>query len=149
MRASAAQVGYFGAELTFPGRVRVRRPAKDLRYIRYGQPALHQATVFDTEVHQRYPYDLRYRVSSDYATLAQMLADGAKAHRFEDFVALFDVSEDSFSLRMHRLSRQEMAQAQRDILGLGRAEVAVYFARRWLMQLGRRMIEKATRLRAR
>jgi hypothetical protein len=48
------------------GRSRVR-DAKSWKYYLYGQPAIHQSTIYNTELHKENLHDLNFEVSSDYA----------------------------------------------------------------------------------
>jgi putative colanic acid biosynthesis glycosyltransferase len=64
---------YIGdALLDFGDGNKVRRAAKHGWYIYHSLPASHQAIFFPVSGLKTYPYDLQYKVSSDYALAARM-----------------------------------------------------------------------------
>ncbi|VEA35894.1 glycosyltransferase [Salmonella enterica subsp. enterica] len=76
VRQLARQKGeamYIGdALLDFGGGHKIRRKAKPGYYIYHSLPASHQAIFFPTAALKKYPYDLQYHVSSDYALAARL-----------------------------------------------------------------------------
>ena len=121
-----------GAILALPGGRRLERPARPpVRYLRFGLPACHQATVFRRSLHAQAPYDLSYEVAADYAAVARLLAGGATWRCLELPVALRRCGRDNLSERRTRRRLGDAARVQRDILKLSRPMRALSLA--WLL----------------
>jgi hypothetical protein len=107
------------------------RPARPPGYIRYGQPALHQSTVFRTAFHQRYPYPQDYPIAADYAALAAMIVAGAHAQRYPICISRFQVHPSSASFAGQARARNDMARVQSEILGCPKAYITYSRIRRF------------------
>lgn len=79
------------AMLDFGDGHQVRRSAKRGWYIYHSLPASHQAIFFPLRGLQNYPYDVQYRVSSDYALTARMYKSGYRFKRIKGLVSEFSM----------------------------------------------------------
>lgn len=139
-----AEIYYCNSIITLEGRLTYLRRARSSSYVFYGQPALHQSTIYRTQFHKMYPYLLDYCVSSDYATLANMVRHGARTVKLDLTVALFEVIGSSASFRNQKKSREEMARAQREILNIPEYIITVYTLRRLLTNLVLRFVRRVS-----
>ncbi|MGL4726226.1 MAG: colanic acid biosynthesis glycosyltransferase WcaE [Scandinavium sp.] len=106
---------YIGdAMLDFGDGHKVRRSAKHGWYIYHSLPASHQAIFFPLSGLQRYPYDLQYRVSSDYALAARMYKEGYSFKRIKGLVSEFSMGGVSTSNNLELC--QDAKKVQRQIL---------------------------------
>ncbi|MTD42685.1 colanic acid biosynthesis glycosyltransferase WcaE [Erwinia sp. CPCC 100877] len=89
---------YLGdALLDFGDGNKVRRSAKNGWYIYHSLPASHQAIFFPVSGLKQYPYDLQYKVSSDYALAARMYKEGYPFKRLKGLVSEFSMGGVSTS----------------------------------------------------
>lgn len=89
---------YLGdALLDFGDGNKVRRSAKNGWYIYHSLPASHQAIFFPVNGLKQYPYDLQYKVSSDYALAARMYKEGYPFKRLKGLVSEFSMGGVSTS----------------------------------------------------
>jgi putative colanic acid biosynthesis glycosyltransferase len=89
---------YLGdAMLDFGDGNKVRRSAKSGWYIYHSLPASHQAIFFPMNGLKQYPYDLQYKVSSDYALAARMYKEGYPFKRLKGLVSEFSMGGVSTS----------------------------------------------------
>lgn len=89
---------YIGdALLDFGGRNKTRRSAKHGWYIYHSLPASHQAIFFPTAGLKKHPYDLQYKVSSDYALAASLYKSGYPFRRIKGLVSEFSMGGVSTS----------------------------------------------------
>lgn len=108
---------YIGdALLDFGDGHKVRRSAKHGWYIYHSLPASHQAIFFPLSGLQSYPYDLQYRVSSDYALAARLYKEGYSFRRIKGMVSEFSMGGVSTSNNLELC--QDANKVQRDILGV-------------------------------
>ena len=106
---------YIGdALLDFGEGHKVRRSAKSGWYIYHSLPASHQAIFFPVSGLQRFPYDLQYRVSSDYALAARLYKEGYTFKRIKGLVSEFSMGGVSTSNNLELC--QDAKKVQRDIL---------------------------------
>jgi putative colanic acid biosynthesis glycosyltransferase len=106
---------YIGdAILDFGDGHKVRRSAKPGWYIYHSLPASHQAIFFPLSGLQRYPYDLQYRVSSDYALAAKMYKEGYSFKRIKGLVSEFSMGGVSTSNNLELC--EDAKKVQRQIL---------------------------------
>lgn len=91
-----------------------RRKAKHGWYIYHSLPASHQAIFFPLCGIRKYPYDLRYRVSSDYALAARMYKSGYRFTRIKGLVSEFSMGGVSTSNNLQLC--QDARAVQRNIL---------------------------------
>jgi len=121
------------SSLQFPdGRLVGRRVKAPARYIRHGQPALHQATAFRREVHLKRPYDFDYRVCADYAAVAAIMADGGTWSCVAKPISVNAVGGEEFSNSHRRQLFSDPWRIQRDILRLPLHARLLSMARRHL-----------------
>ena len=102
------------ALLDFGNGHKTRRSAKQGCYIYHSLPASHQAIFFPMEGLKRYPYDLRYKVSSDYALAAKMYKAGYPFKRINGLVSEFSMGGISTSNNIELC--QDAKNVQRTIL---------------------------------
>ena len=108
-----------GAILELPcGRRVVRAARSPDRYLRYGLPACHQATVFRREAHLEAFYDPAYRITGDYALIARLLRNGATWRCVDDLIAIRACSPRSLSERRWARRILEATRVQKTILAL-------------------------------
>ncbi len=89
---------YIGdALLDFGGGHKIRRSAKRGWYIYHSLPASHQAIFFPVSGLKKYPYDLQYKVYSDYALAAKMYKAGYSFKRLPGLVSEFSMGGISTS----------------------------------------------------
>jgi putative colanic acid biosynthesis glycosyltransferase len=89
---------YIGdALLDFGDGTKIRRSAKRGWYIYHSLPASHQAIFFPMSGLKTYPYDLQYKVSSDYALAARMFKAGFRFKRLHGLVSEFSMGGVSTS----------------------------------------------------
>lgn len=102
------------ALLDFGDGNKVRRAAKPGWYIYHSLPASHQAIFFPLSGLKTYPYDLQYRVSSDYALTARMYKAGYPFKRLPGLVSEFSMGGVSTSNNLELC--QDAKKVQREIL---------------------------------
>ncbi len=102
------------ALLDFGDGNKVRRAAKPGWYIYHSLPASHQAIFFPVSGLKTYPYDLQYRVSSDYALTARMYKAGYPFKRLPGLVSEFSMGGVSTSNNLELC--QDAKKVQREIL---------------------------------
>lgn len=102
------------ALLDFGDGNKVRRAAKPGWYIYHSLPASHQAIFFPVSGLKTYPYDLQYRVSSDYALTARMYKAGYPFKRLPGLVSEFSMGGVSTSNNL--VLCQDAKKVQREIL---------------------------------
>lgn len=106
---------YMGdALLDFGNGNKVRRTAKPGWYIYHSLPASHQAIFFPLSGLKTYPYDLQYRVSSDYALAARLYKAGYPFKRLPGLVSEFSMGGVSTSNNLELC--QDARKVQREIL---------------------------------
>ncbi|WNY86476.1 colanic acid biosynthesis glycosyltransferase WcaE [Leclercia adecarboxylata] len=106
---------YMGdALLDFGDGNKVRRTAKPGWYIYHSLPASHQAIFFPLSGLKTYPYDLQYRVSSDYALAARLYKAGYPFKRLPGLVSEFSMGGVSTSNNLELC--QDAKKVQREIL---------------------------------
>lgn len=106
---------YMGdALLDFGDGNKVRRTAKPGWYIYHSLPASHQAIFFPLSGLKTYPYDLQYRVSSDYALAARLYKAGYPFKRLPGLVSEFSMGGVSTSNNLELC--QDARKVQREIL---------------------------------
>ncbi|MEN3751923.1 colanic acid biosynthesis glycosyltransferase WcaE [Mangrovibacter sp. SLW1] len=109
------KVMYLGdALLDFGDGNKLRRAAKHGWYIYHSLPASHQAIFFPVNGLKQYPYDLKYRVSSDYALTARMYKLGYQFKRIKCLVSEFSMGGVSTSNNIELC--QDAKAVQRKIL---------------------------------
>lgn len=106
---------YIGdALLDFGDGTKIRRSAKRGWYIYHSLPASHQAIFFPLMGLKNYPYDLQYRVSSDYALAAKLYKKGYKFERINGLVSEFSMGGVSTSNNLELC--RDAKKVQRTIL---------------------------------
>lgn len=109
---------YAGCNFRFEDGSRRLRPPRPLaKAIRHGIPAVHQASFYRREFLDVPPYELKYRVSSDYFISARCFLKGATACYLNQAIADFAVGGNSMQKSYESL--REAWWIQRDVLGLG------------------------------
>nr|WP_318381063.1 colanic acid biosynthesis glycosyltransferase WcaE [uncultured Enterobacter sp.] len=102
------------ALLDFGDGTKKRRSAKHGWYIYHSLPASHQAIFFPVSGLKAYPYDLQYKVSSDYALAARMFKAGYAFKRLKGLVSEFSMGGVSTSNNLELC--QDAKNVQRKIL---------------------------------
>lgn len=102
------------AMLDFGDGHQVRRSAKRGWYIYHSLPASHQAIFFPVDGLKRHPYDLQYKVSSDYALAASLYKSGYAFKRIKGLVSEFSMGGVSTSNNMELC--RDAKNVQRKIL---------------------------------
>lgn len=102
------------ALLDFGDGSKVRRSAKHGWYIYHSLPASHQAIFFPVSGLKQHPYDLQYKVSSDYALTASMYKSGYTFKRIKGLVSEFSMGGVSTSNNMELC--HDAKKVQRNIL---------------------------------
>lgn len=97
------------ALLDFGDGNKIRRGAKHGWYIYHSLPASHQAIFFPMNGLKTYPYDLQYKVSSDYALAARMFKGGFPFKRLTGLISEFSMGGVSTSNNL------ELCQDARDV----------------------------------
>ncbi|APG18815.1 colanic acid biosynthesis glycosyltransferase WcaE [Kosakonia radicincitans DSM 16656] len=106
---------YIGdALLDFGDGNKLRRSAKHGWYIYHSLPASHQAIFFPVNGLKTYPYDLQFKVSSDYALAARMFKAGFPFKRLKGLVSEFSMGGVSTSNNVELC--QDARKVQRTIL---------------------------------
>ncbi|MDM9617189.1 colanic acid biosynthesis glycosyltransferase WcaE [Kosakonia cowanii] len=106
---------YIGdALLDFGDGNKLRRNAKSGWYIYHSLPASHQAIFFPVHGLKTYPYDLQFKVSSDYALAARMFKAGFPFKRLKGLVSEFSMGGVSTSNNLELC--QDARKVQRMIL---------------------------------
>jgi putative colanic acid biosynthesis glycosyltransferase len=104
------------ALLDFGDGTKIQRRAKPGCYIYHSLPASHQAIFFPLSGLRKYPYDLQYKVSSDYALAARMYKNGYAFKRLKGFVSEFSMGGVSTSNNIELC--RDAKNVQRKILGV-------------------------------
>lgn len=106
---------YIGdAMLDFGDGTKIRRSAKSGWYIYHSLPASHQAIFFPVNGLKTYPYDLQFKVSSDYALAARMYKAGFPFKKLKGVVSEFSMGGVSTSNNLELC--QDARKVQRTIL---------------------------------
>jgi putative colanic acid biosynthesis glycosyltransferase len=106
---------YIGdALLDFGDGHKVCRSAKPGWYIYHSLPASHQAIFFPVKGLKKQPYDLQYKVSSDYALAASLYKSGYPFRRIKGLVSEFSMGGVSTSNNLELC--QDAKNVQRKIL---------------------------------
>ncbi|SKA82236.1 putative colanic acid biosynthesis glycosyltransferase [Agreia bicolorata] len=123
------------------GRALVLRKARPQTYIRHGLPTSHQAIIYPAEIARTTLYDLRYKITGDYAFTASLIVSGTQSVRPGIVLAIF--AAGGTSQQHSRLIAREASIVQRDILQVGPIERSVsatrHFASRSLRSLQTRI----------
>ncbi|WP_276641984.1 colanic acid biosynthesis glycosyltransferase WcaE [Siccibacter turicensis] len=104
------------ALLDFGDGTKIRRSAKHGWYIYHSLPASHQAIFFPVAGLKQHPYDLQYKVSSDYALAASMYKAGYAFKRIKGVVSEFSMGGVSTSNNIELC--RDAKNVQRKILGV-------------------------------
>lgn len=104
------------ALLDFGDGTKIERRAKQGWYIYHSLPASHQAIFFPVSGLRKHPYDLQYKVSSDYALAAKMYKSGYAFKRIKGFVSEFSMGGVSTSNNVELC--HDAKNVQRKILGV-------------------------------
>ncbi|MCT4706804.1 colanic acid biosynthesis glycosyltransferase WcaE [Enterobacteriaceae bacterium H11S18] len=104
------------ALLDFGDGTKIERRAKQGWYIYHSLPASHQAIFFPLSGLRKYPYDLQYKVSSDYALAAKMYKSGYAFKRIKGLVSEFSMGGVSTSNNIELC--HDARKVQRKILGV-------------------------------
>ena len=104
------------ALLDFGDGTKKERRAKQGWYIYHSLPASHQAIFFPVSGLRKYPYDLQYKVSSDYALAAKMYKNGYAFKRIKGLVSEFSMGGISTSNNIELC--RDAKNVQRKILGV-------------------------------
>lgn len=104
------------ALLDFGDGTKIERRAKQGWYIYHSLPASHQAIFFPLTGLKKYPYDLQYKVSSDYALAAKMYKSGYAFKRVKGMVSEFSMGGVSTSNNIELC--RDAKNVQRKILGV-------------------------------
>lgn len=137
-------VGFFGSLMDF-GSYKLVRKAKKPSYIWHGQPGLHQATFFRSELHKRFSYNTSYRIVGDYDALARMWRSGAEMKSFKQIVGINEFDANATSGRNKLLLLREAIAVQRNILGLKPWTIAFSIAWRSVMSFAAKIITLTNR----
>ena len=136
-----SDIAYFSSWFGFPSGRKILRSVKAPEYIWHGQPATHQATLFNRELHLKHLFPEDMRVSGDYDVLCSMVSANAVATSSSiEAPILFEVSFDAASFRGQARSRHEMWISQKRHLELSLCKRVVSFVRRWFAQSVMRLI---------
>lgn len=104
------------ALLDFGNGHKTRRSAKQGWYIYHSLPASHQAIFFPMQGLKSHPYDLQYKVSSDYALAAKLYKAGYPFKRLDGLVSEFSMGGVSTSNNLELC--RDAKNVQRTILGV-------------------------------
>lgn len=104
------------ALLDFGDGTKIQRRAKKGWYIYHSLPASHQAIFFPLSGLRKYPYDLQYKVSSDYALAAKMYKNGYSFKRVKGLVSEFSMGGVSTTNNLELC--RDAKNVQRKILGV-------------------------------
>lgn len=104
------------ALLDFGDGTKIQRRAKQGWYIYHSLPASHQAIFFPLSGLRKYPYDLQYKVSSDYALAAKMYKNGYAFKRINGLVSEFSMGGVSTTNNIELC--RDAKNVQRKILGV-------------------------------
>lgn len=94
----------------------VARRARHAIYLLHALPTSHQAIIYPGTAARRLEYDLRYRISADYAFTAALVMRGPRPRRVP--LALARFAAGGTSQQNARVIALDAARVQRDILGL-------------------------------
>jgi putative colanic acid biosynthesis glycosyltransferase len=138
---------FAGTLLHLPsGRQVYRAPRAPRRWLRFGLPAYHQATVVRRAVHLAAPFDLDLRISADYGAIATMMRRGARTARLDRPVVIRDCGPDNLSERETGARFRDFVRVQREILERAWPGIAVSLGRLALVHLAFRMLSRRTSL---
>ncbi|RPH29060.1 colanic acid biosynthesis glycosyltransferase WcaE [Buttiauxella warmboldiae] len=104
------------ALLDFGDGTKAERRAKQGWYIYHSLPASHQAIFFPRAGLLKYPYELQYKVSSDYALAARMYKSGYGFKRIKGIVCEFSMGGVSTTNNIELC--RDAKNVQRKILGV-------------------------------
>lgn len=137
---------FFSSFSLFENRKKILRRVRARNYIKHGQPATHQATIFAKDVHLGYLFDLNFKISADYDALSRMLADGCTTYSSPiPPPIIFEVTSQSASVRGQLQSCFEMWRIQRDVQNLSLSYRIYSFIRRRVAQYLARVLLLTTK----
>lgn len=125
-----------GTILDLPSGLRIyRAPRSPARFLRFGVPAYHQATVFRRAVHLSTPYDLDLPISADYGAVAAMLMRGASWRCLDEPIAIRECGPQNLSERRTGARLADFVRVQRQVLAMPWPAVWLNLARQVLVWL--------------
>jgi putative colanic acid biosynthesis glycosyltransferase len=122
------------------------RPPHAPRFLRFGPPARHQATVFRRTVHLEALYDRRLGAAAEYAAIATLLQRGASWRRLDLPIAVRSCRSKQAAGPQTRTRFRDFVRVQRDILALPWQAVGVNLARLALAELAHLTLSRQPRL---
>lgn len=130
-----------GAAARFPhGQSMIQMPRRLEDHIYHSTPVTHQAVFFDRRIHQKYPYDARYRNAGDYECMCQFFLRG-ESRIYIDRPLVFSMrGENSITLNHPWRHAREAARIQREVLGLGYSSILRSFTRRHMAHIATKMM---------
>ena len=93
-------------------------------------PISHQSLFTRRELHLRYPFDLSFRVSADYAVIAAMCKAGARMKYLPEPLNINSIEAEAISIAGKALSATEDYCIHRDILGRSPLQAGIPFLRK-------------------
>ena len=122
-----------------------RAPRMAKNSIWHGNPANHQATYFHHDWVKRYPYDLQYRVCSDYYLIAKIISQNPSIAYVHKPLSKFGVG--GFTFQHPIITMLEPAKVQRCVLGSPTHLIFVSLLKRLIATLGTAVLQKFPLLR--
>ena len=114
--------------------------AKEPCYIKRGLPTSHQAILYPMRFLEENPYDLQYRISSDYYITCKAYSLGFPLRRVAIIIAKFRTGGTASQNSLRLI--QEVALIQRRVLRLPPWQIWLYAARRYINILAIRMLHQ-------
>jgi glycosyltransferase involved in cell wall biosynthesis len=135
-----------GAILELAGDRWLYRPPHAPRFLRFGPPARHPATIFRRTVHLEALYDLRLGAAAEYAAIATLLQRGASWRRLDLPIAIRPCRPNRPPDPQIRTRFSDFVRVQREILALPWQAVGVNLARLALAELAHLALSRQPRL---
>ncbi|HHH35325.1 MAG TPA: glycosyltransferase [Gammaproteobacteria bacterium] len=123
-----------------PGGRELYSRAKDPGYIKRGMPTSHQAILYPMSFLKENPYDLQYRISSDYYITCKAYSLGFPLRRVDITIARFRTG--GTASQNSRRVIQDMALIQQRVLRMPLWQIWLYAARRYINILAVRMLHQ-------
>lgn len=104
------------------------RSAKDIDFIEYGMPAIHQSIVYSKTLLKDTPFDTSYKISSDYAQIATIYNKNPISKKINIPISVFE--SGGISTIKSNVVYKECQRVQREILKISEFKIFFYNIRR-------------------
>jgi len=113
-----------------PGHRQLHSKAKEPAYIYHGLPTSHQAILYPMIFLEKNPYDLSYKISSDYYITSKAFMLGYPLQKIDVVVSCFRTG--GTASQNSRLVIRDMARVQKEVLRMSAASIFLSIIKRYM-----------------